>query len=156
TSDGLKWVTFAIPEETDTLRTYAELVTLFDNPKFPDQLSALGGDPANYRLPYDQAAADLRSYFGVTRVVLHDGAETPRSNLTHRRPLLAGAEGASLTAVASRYTTAVEAAVRAFAADRTTDEDVRLLDDLLRRGLLGNSVHRTPKLESLVAQYRET
>ncbi|HEY7269784.1 MAG TPA: DUF1549 domain-containing protein, partial [Dehalococcoidia bacterium] len=83
TSEGLQWVTFAIPEEADTLRTYAELVTLLDNPKFPDQLSALGGDPANYRLPYDQAAADLRSYFGVTRVVLHDGAETPRPDLTH-------------------------------------------------------------------------
>jgi hypothetical protein len=156
TADGLQWVTFAIPEEVDSLRTYAELVTLLDNPKFPDQLSALGGDPANYRLPYDQAAADLRSYFGVTRVVLHDGAETPRPDLTHLRPLFAGAEVSSRTDVAGRYTAVVEATVRAFAADRTTDEDVHWLDDLLRRGLLGSSVHRTPKLESLAAQYRAT
>jgi cytochrome c553 len=154
TADGLQWVTFEIPEEADTLRTYAELVTLLDNPKFPDQLSALGGDPANYRLPYDQAAADPRSYFGVTRVVLHDGAETPRPDLTHLRPLFAGAEASSLTDMAGRYTAAVEAVVRAFAADKSTDEDVRWLDALLRRGLLDNSVHRTPKLESLAAQYR--
>src|SRR5262249_20282632 len=60
----------------------------------------------------------------------------------------------SLTDVAGRYTAAVEAAVRAFAADRATDEDVRWLDVLLRRGLLDNSVHRKPKLESLAAQYR--
>jgi hypothetical protein len=156
TSDGLQWVTFEIPEEADTLRTYAELVTLLDNPKFPDQLSALGGDPANYRLPYEQAAADPRSYFGVTRVVLHDVAEVPRPDLTHLRPLFTGAEPASLADVAGRYTGTVEAAVRAFAADRSTDEDTRWLDALLRRGLLGNSVHLTPRLESLAAQYRAT
>ncbi len=84
-------MTFELPEESDSLRTYAELMTMFDNPKFPDQLSALGGDPANYKLPWDKAAANPRSYFGITRVVLHDGAETPRPELTHLRPVFAGA-----------------------------------------------------------------
>src|SRR6185295_11741450 len=77
TSDEPRWVTFPVPEDADGLRTYAELMTLLDNPKFPDQLSALGGDPANYRLPWEKAAGDLRSYFGVTRAVLHDTSEPP-------------------------------------------------------------------------------
>ena len=42
-------------------------MTMFDNPKFPDQLSALGGDKENYRLPWEKAAENPRSYFGVTR-----------------------------------------------------------------------------------------
>jgi len=44
-------------------------MTMFDNPKFPDQLSALGGDQENYRLPWEKAAENPRSYFGITRVV---------------------------------------------------------------------------------------
>ncbi len=155
-TDGLQWVTFEVPEEADTLRTYAELVTLLDNPKFPDQLSALGGDPVNYRLPYEQAAADPCSYFGITRVVLHDGAETPKPELTHLRPLITGPDPSCLADVAGRYTKAVEAAVQAFTGDRATDDDARWLDALLRRSLLGNSIHLTPELESLAAQYRAT
>ena len=42
-SPDLDWITFSPPENCDQLRTYAELMTMFDNPKFPDQLSALGG-----------------------------------------------------------------------------------------------------------------
>jgi hypothetical protein len=156
TSDGLQWVTFEVPAEADTLRTYAELATMLDNPKFPDQLSALGGDPANYRLPYEKAVADPRSYFGITRVVLHDGAETPKSALAHLRPVFVGAKPSCLADVASRYTVAAEAAVQAFAGDTATDEDVCWLDALLRRDLLGNNVHLTPELESLAVQYRAT
>jgi hypothetical protein len=156
TSDDLQWVTFEVPEESESLRTYAELVTMLDNPKFPDQLSSLGGDPANYRLPYEQAAADPRSYFGILRAVLHDGAEAPRPELTHLQPLFTGAGPSSLAEVAGRYSAAVEAAVRKFADDTATDEDARWLDGLLRRSLLGSSVHLTSELESLAAQYRET
>ena len=36
------------PEDRDALRTYVELMTMFDNPKFPDQLSPLGNDPAKW------------------------------------------------------------------------------------------------------------
>ena len=77
TTDELQWVTFEPPANSEALRVYAELMTMFDNPKFPDQLSALGGDKANYRLPWEEAAANPRSFFGVTRVVVHDGAEPP-------------------------------------------------------------------------------
>ena len=87
TSPDFTWVTFSPPEDRDSLRVYAELMTMFDNPKFPDQLSALGGDPANYKLPFEQAAENPRSYFGITRAVWHDGGETPRAELSHLRRL---------------------------------------------------------------------
>lgn len=156
TSNELQWVTFPVPEDADSLRTYAELMTMFDNPKFPDQLSALGGDPTNYRLPWEQAAANPRSYFGVTRVVLHDDATPPGPELSHLRLLTTGPAPQTLAEVAARYTAAAEAAVRAWAEDRATDDDVRWLDPLLRRGLFGNSIRQTPGLEALVKQYRQT
>ena len=61
TSNELQWITFSPPDDRDSLRTYAELMTMFDNPKFPDQLSALGGDQQNYRLPWEKAAANPRN-----------------------------------------------------------------------------------------------
>src|SRR5262249_30301490 len=90
TTSELKWGTFAPPPDSDAVRIYAELMTMFDNPKFPDQLSALGGDKENYRQPWEKAAANPRSFFGVTRVVLHDGPQTPQPELSHLRPLFTG------------------------------------------------------------------
>ena len=150
----LTWVTFSPPDEREGLRTYAELMTMLDNPKFPDQLSALGGDKENYRLPWEKAAENPRSYFGVTRVVLHDCAEPPKAELTHLRPIFAGESPASLTALADRYQQAATAAVEAWAAGKATDEDVKWLDALLRRELLTNAAAPASPLESLVTECR--
>jgi Protein of unknown function (DUF1553)/Protein of unknown function (DUF1549)/Planctomycete cytochrome C len=156
TSENPQWVRFPVPAECENLRTYAELMTLLDNPKVPDQLSSLGGDPENYKLPWEKVIANPHSFFGVTRIVLHDAAETPHLQRSWLRPLFLGAEPAGLNDVAARYTSVVETAVRAWVADQATDDDVRWLDLLLRRGLLGNSIHQTPRLEALAAEYRGT
>jgi hypothetical protein len=156
TSDDLTWITFDPPADRESLRTYAELMTLFDNPKFPDQLSALGGDPENYRLPWEQAAANPRSYFGVTRVVLHDVAEPPRADLGHVRRLLEGDAPATVAEAECRFAGTLRASIEAWRADRATDIDIALMGALLRHGLLSNSTKTSPRLDSLVAQYRQT
>src|SRR5205823_5514827 len=59
--------------------------------------------------------------------------------------------------VAARYAAAAENAVRAWITHRgEDDDDVRWIAAMLRRGLLSNSVSLTPRLESLVKQYRQT
>lgn len=156
TMGALEWVTFAMPDDRDSLRTYAELMTMFDNPKFPDQLSALGGDQQNYRLPWEEAAANPRSHFGVTRVVLHDCAEPPKPELSHLRALFADPPPATLDEVAARYTAVVQAAIGRWAADQATDEDARWLDAFLKHDLLRNRTNSTPGLTELTAQYRQT
>jgi len=155
TSGVLQWITFAPPEDRVALRTYAELMTMFDNPKFPDQLSALGGDKENYRLPWEKAAENPRSYFGVTRVVLHDTPEPPKPELSHLRALFAGDEPPSLDEVAARYAAVAGAAVRAWADDKAGDDDARWLDALVRSGLLGNDRRRSPRLAALTDAYRK-
>lgn len=154
TSGDLTWITLAIPDDATSLRTYAELMTMFDNPKFPDQLSALGGDTANYKLPWETAAENPRSYFGITQAVLHDGAEPPPAELTHLRRLYATAEPTTLAELAKSYADIIGAAVQAWQADRATDDDVRWLNALLRAGLLTNSTAGSPRLSSLVTEYR--
>ncbi|MGQ0636792.1 MAG: PSD1 and planctomycete cytochrome C domain-containing protein [Planctomycetaceae bacterium] len=154
TSGNLQWVTFSPPENRDSLRVFAELMTKFDNPKFPDQLSSLGGDPTNYRVPWEKAAENPRSYFGMTRVVLHDGPDPPRIELTHLRPLFAGDPPTDLAAVAQRYAAQVKNAIRAWGAGLATDDDVRWLDMLIDRGLVSNSLAAAPGLTQLVAEFR--
>ncbi|MDR3639366.1 MAG: DUF1553 domain-containing protein [Isosphaeraceae bacterium] len=156
TSSDWQWVTFSPPDDRDRLRTYAELMTMFENPKFPDQLAALGGDKDNYRLPWEKAAANPRSYFGVTRVVLHDGAEPPKAELTHLKPLFGGSAPESPRALAARYAAVLGTILDAWEADRATDDDVHWLDAFLRKGLLTNTVSASPRLASLAIEYRQT
>jgi hypothetical protein len=155
TSDSWQWITFSVPDDRDSLRTYAELMTMFDNPKFPDQLSALGGDNANYKLPWDKAAENPRSYFGVRRAVLHDGAEPPKAELKHVLPLFAGPPAVNFTQVAERYASAFQQALAAWTEDRATDDDVIWLDAFLRRDLLVNRPAMSPRLDALAQQYRQ-
>ncbi len=154
-SADMQWVTFSPPDDRDALQTYAELMTMFDNPKFPDQLSALGKDPANYRLPWDKAAENPRSYFGVTQVVLHDRPEPPQAELGHLRGLLAGPAPSSFADAAGRYVATIEKSLKAWGEDKADDDDVVWINGLLRRELLVNTVSMSPRLESVVREYRQ-
>lgn len=175
TSPDLQWVTFSPPPDRESLRTYAELMTMFDNPKFPDQLSALGGDGANYKLPWDKAAENPRSWFGITRVVLHDLPETPIPELSHLTGLFAGpdentpvpaigsgivstaddADTKTLQRLLDRYQSRIREAIEAWGRDQAVDDDVRWLDSLVRRELISNRLAGSPRLEALVQEYRK-
>jgi hypothetical protein len=155
TKNEWSWVKFKVPADATSLRTYAELMTKFDNPKYPDQLGTLGGDDHNDRVPWEKAAVDPRSFFGITHVVLHDIDATPQPSLTHLRLLLEGTVG-NAGDLAHRYTSAVTAAVQAWADGKADDDTVCWLDWLLKRGLLSNERKASPKLDALVAEYRET
>lgn len=154
TSPELTWITFSPPDERDSLRTYAELMTMFDNPKFPDQLSSLGGDKDNYRLPWEKAAENPRSYFGITRAVLHDCGEPPRAEVSHLRRLTEGVAPSTMAELAARYVASLEQALKAWAAGNATDDDARWLDAMVRRELLNNSTARSSTWESLASRYR--
>jgi hypothetical protein len=152
TKNEWSWVKFKIPADATSLRTYAELMTKFDNPKFPDQLGTLGGDDHNDRVPWEKAAADPRSFFGVTNVVLHDCEETPQSEPLS--PVLP--QGARNSAdLAARYAAVAESVIIAWADGKADDQDLRWLDWLLKRGLLSNDRKASAKLDALVAEYRD-
>src|SRR5262249_35287204 len=150
TKNELHWITLPIPAEADGLRVYAELMTKFDNPKFPDQLGSLGGDKRDYRIPWEQAAADPHSHFGVTQVVLHDQPAPLQSTLAHLRALIARQAPESFADVASDFTAPLETAIRAFREDRATDDDTRWINGFLQSGFLSNDAKLTPRLAALI------
>ena len=150
----LHWITFSLPDDREQLRTYAELMTMWDNPKFPDQLAALGGDPGFYRVPWEKAVENPRSYFGVTQVVLHDCAESPKPELSHLRPLLGKDEVVSYYQIVDRYEQAIQAAVSRWAEQQPTTDDVVWMNSIVQNGLLGNDRSATPQLATLFDQFR--
>ncbi|MCA9096315.1 MAG: DUF1553 domain-containing protein, partial [Planctomycetaceae bacterium] len=154
-SPNLQWITFQIPAGAKNLRVYAELMTMFDNPKFPDQLSALGGDKANYKLPWEKAAENPRSWFGVIRVVEHETAEPPKLELGALKSLFEEFEVSSYADVADRISARITTAIEAWRTGNATDEDIAWLDGLARGGLLSISNQSSEKLSRLSAEYRE-
>jgi len=154
TKDELHWITIGIPDEADSLRVYAELMTKFDNPKFPDQLGSLGSGK-DYRMPWEKAAADPRSHFGVTHVVLHDQPTPPKPSLDHLKGIIEGPVPLNSAELANIYLTRLQDAIHAWKKDIATDDDVVWLDAFLRDGALSNRADLTPKLAKLVAEYRK-
>lgn len=150
-SEKTGWIKLPTVKDNELIRTYAELVTKLDNPKFPDQLGSLGGGKT-MRQPYDKLS--LRSFFGITRVVIHDCEETPRDELTHMLPLVSGSVE-SKEELAARYQAHFQAALQSWTKGETTDDDARWLDWLVRNELIANKPELSPRLEQLVSKYRE-
>lgn len=155
TNTALQWVTFSPPEDADVLRVYAELMTMLDNPKFPDQLSSLGGDNANYKVPWEKAAENPRSYFGIARAVIHSVDDPPKPDHTHLAPLWAEPAPHSPAQLAERYSSRLMDAVLRWRRNAATEGDVVWLNAFLKSGLLRNQPEASPHLNQLVTEYRK-
>ena len=142
--DEPRWVTRPTKHEHTESHIYVALLTKFDHQCYPTRQMQKMIDPL-----------DIRSYFGVTRAVLHDGKKPPRAELRHMMRLLRGEVPAEVQQVAARYTGVVREAVQAWSEERASDDDVRWIRWLLDHGLLTNSRSATADLEHLVTRYRE-
>ncbi len=156
TSPQPTWVTFKVPDNAEMLRTFSELVTKFDNPKFPDQLGTLGGDKTNDRIPWSEAATDPRSYFGILQVVAHDSGDPPKPDLSPLARLYVEAKTIVSTAeIADKYSAAIQTAVEHWSAGTAGDDDVYWLSWCVENNLLDHAVNASPQIEKLVGAYRK-
>ena len=110
--------------------------------------------PIDAKKKAGSAPADGRSFFGVDAIVVHDGKNTPRPELTALQPLLDGAAPATSAALAAHYQQVLAAAVNAWRAAALTEPQRALLDFLLRQHLLPTSLAELPEVSPLVAAYR--
>ena len=128
-------------------RSFIELTTKSDNPRWPDRPGRAGtNDPKELRSP--------RSSFGVMRAVLHNSQTAPLADL---QPILALFEEScpvDEAAIAAIYQATARRAVIAWKDDRATDSDVSWLNWLLKTGLLPNSWRDDPRMGELLMQYR--
>ena len=144
--DSLKWLKINNRQDQPTLPFYLELVTKSDNPRIPDRPGRLKATQAQVESPY--------SYFGIARAVLHDVDESPKAELTHVARLFAGDAPAGTEALAARYGAAIGDAIQRWAEGKASDDDATWLQWILENKLVGNSTAMSPRLNSLVAEYR--
>ena len=140
------WVLLSTLAKTDN-RVYIEFATKSSNPNFPPRVG-LGGECS------DEQAADPRSWFGLTRAVLHNAPHAPHDELARFSPLLHGEAPLTLEAASQRYADWFTAAIDAWSEDRADEDDVRLINWLLDRRLLRNHHDQDPAISELVSSYR--
>ena len=140
-------------DESAETRIYIELATKASNPNFPPRVG-LGPDVSAAE------ARDARSWFGVTRVFLHDKKESPADELGRFTSLFAADAPVDLPQLSARYGEWIAASVEDWAEGRADEEDVLLINWMLEAGLVpnhllpGNMLARK-EIWELVASYRE-
>ncbi len=141
------WIKIPLREEHDEYPIYAELVTKHDNPRLPDR-------PGRLQDVSDKQLEDPRSYFGVTRAVLHDCDELPEDEFRYLEQLFAPGPPSGAEDLAARYSAIARESVESWRDGDATDEQARWLRWLLSNGLLANSKHLTPRLRASVDRFR--
>ena len=145
-SPELKWIT--IPTKSNQqLPVYVELDTKSENPRLPER-------PEKFKNVTDADLVSPRSYFGITRVYLHDEKVTPKADLRHMQRLMGSTPPEDSTALAHHFQNAVQDILRAWREDRASEEDIVWLDWLSREQVISNSRNLTPALHALTDQYR--
>ncbi len=95
-----------------------------------------------------------RSFFGVERVVFHDGKAPPKEDLAAKDWLLSCAEPKSPDELSKHLTDRLAEAVAAWRRDSMTEAQRVLLDSFIRSGLLPSTLGELPAVAALVAEYR--
>ena len=149
------WVTIKFDDQPADLHPYAEFLTYWDSPKYPDPLGTLGKDTTNQRNPFDFYVKNPRTWWGVRRIVAHNGAETPREDVSHLARLFDAPAPKDRNELAAHYAQIAARAVDAFAEHRANDDDVKWIEWLLDSKLISNKANLTPRLAELIAGYRK-
>jgi hypothetical protein len=137
----LRWVTLSIREAWAGRRAYLEIIPRDEMP-YP-------GKHADARI----LNTDGRSGVAVRAVAFHDQAGAPE--LTSPLPEEVWPAEPNWPALAKSLTTTARDAINAWADERCSDEQARLVDELLRSGVLLNEAPADHTLSRMVTRYRE-
>ncbi len=146
--DQMQWVGWDVSYWKGS-SAYLEFATL-------DDLTNFELDPFDkVRDPKPDPRRDGRSYFGVSQVVFHDGKQPPVEEILPVHHLLVGKAPAGPKELAARIGLRLQEAIGSWRDGRLTDQEAGFLDDLVRKGLLPNSLGELASVQPLVAEYRK-
>lgn len=148
------WQAFADIEPNNGIQRVAyEIATSDLNPNFPPRtgLAKSGGG----KLPDHDDGFGKRSWFSITGIVSHDQPGQPADELERFAPLFTGTAPSNTQAAWQRVGGWFAHAVNQCGRDDAQDDDVRLVNWLLDRRLLPNSLSDDADLATLVRRYRQ-
>ena len=137
-----KWTRLVRQERYD--QVYGEVISKVDNPNWPER----------GRKREEARKEDTRSYFGIVRAVVHSIGQEPKDEIPFASLLTGGSDPGDRAALADRMAAVFSEAVKAWGDGRATDAQANLVDWLLQKGLIRNTVSATPELQAQVQSYR--
>jgi len=154
--DDPRWILMSTRPSMKERHIFIEFSTKTSNPNFPPRVG-LGGACS------EQQAADPRSWFCLSRVVLHEAGQTPVNELRRFLTLLEGKPPTTLEQAAQRYAAWFQKAVQSWSDGKADDDDVRLINSLLDNKLLTNNkllanhrlAHKLAEIGNLLDRYRK-
>ena len=157
--EEFRWQRASTASEEGHLSAFIAFVTKLDNQAYPTITSATWKEILDPN--------DIRSYFSVRRVVLHDCDESPKDELDHMLRLFRDPQPRSLADVAERYARVMAQSLEAWAETPAEtpavvrdeggagdDDDALWVDWLVKRDLLPNSLDCAPRLQEWILEYR--
>ena len=149
-----RWESFADLKLTNGIqRVSFDLATSDLNPNFPPRTGV--AKAGSRKLPDSDTGFDKRSWFSVTKIVTHDQAGQPADELSRFTRLLGGEAPATTREAAQQIGKWLARAVSNWASGKADNDDVTVLNWLLKQGLLDNTAAPDSSLAELVDRYRE-
>jgi hypothetical protein len=141
-----EWV--RVPAKSEQpLPTYLEIATKSNNPRLPER-------PEKFNDLQEEQYASPRSFWGVTRILLHDVEATPQAELGHMLTLMEGPTPKSIAEFATRMEVRIQQALQNWVDDKASAEDIVWIDWLLKNDLITNSRNQSQTLRTLTDAYR--
>jgi len=138
-----------VPSKADQpLPTYLEMTTKSNNPRLPER-------PEKFNDLSEEQLASPRSFWGVTRILLHDAEATPKAELSHMLPLMHAPAPQSVKVLAARIEARIQHALHAWTHDEASADDVLWIDWVLKNDLITNSRNQSQELRTLTDAYRK-
>jgi len=148
-SSTLKWSTVNLTHVRKSplipFRTYLEWATALDDQGYP--VLNMPNDE------YQKMLDNPRSYFGVTKVVVHDVDHPPLAELQSQLDVFES-DASDLDDVANRYREILEQAIARWSAGKANESDVFWINSFIDLKLLSREQSASAKLTQLTADYR--
>ncbi len=142
----------ATPLSNGVTRVLTEFTTASLNSNFPPRTGV--ANAGGTRLPDDDEGFNKRSWFSVTGLVSNDGGGGPADTLAEFASLYDQGAPATAKDCWRQLRNWLAAAVDRWAAGAPQDGDVKLLNWMIRYGLLANDAGSLPDAAALVHRYR--
>jgi len=149
-SPKTSWKVHSTYPQYRSRKVILEIATKTSNPNFPPRMG-LGKELTAEEI------RDPKSWFGISRVLLHNEPAAPKDELTRFAPLFASGQPQSLAEAAEQYENWFRQSLEAWAQDKADEQDVRLINWLLDHQLLANrnASDENTEIGRLVEQYRQ-
>ena len=145
----LSWTLMWTLKQLKGRQNFIEFVTKASNPNFPPRVGLSG-----VRLTKRQID-NPRSWFGVTRVALHEVGFPPLDDLARFAPLFKLGSPTNRQELLQTYRQWFVMAVKAWSRNQAGGNEIRLINWLLSKQLLPNQLQANPQVGSLVRRYRK-